>query len=185
MRIDIGFSILPVYSLFEIDLMTKRRKILLTALLALSLYSSLSLAALLKLGDTLTKFEFIDQFDQPHSVDKQTRILFFAKSKHAGSLMTDIISDVAPDHLSKLNAVYIADISGMPSLVTRFIVMPKMRDIKVPILLVRESEYVAWLPREEDKVTVIKLTDGKVNHIDFTAEKETLRRLLGIFSVEK
>ncbi|MEJ2622757.1 MAG: hypothetical protein P8163_21710, partial [Candidatus Thiodiazotropha sp.] len=70
-------------------------------------------------------------------------------------------------------------------LVTRFFVLPKIRDIKVPILLVRESEYVDWLPREEDKVTVVKLTDGKVNHIDFTAEQATLKRLLGIIPIEK
>jgi hypothetical protein len=165
--------------------MSKQRKIVLTVLLSLSLYSSLSLAALLKLGDTLTESKFIDQFDQTHSVGKQTKMLFFAKSKHAGSLMTDIISDLASDHLHKQNAVYIADISGMPSLVSRFIALPRMRDITTPILLVREAENASWLPSKEDKVTVIKVVDGKVAQIDFTAEKERLRRLLEIFPVEK
>jgi hypothetical protein len=165
--------------------MSKQCNIVLTVLLSLSLYSSLSVAALLKLGDTLTESKFIDQFDQTHSVGKQTKMLFFAKSKHAGSLMTDIISDLASDHLRKQNAVYIADISGMPSLVSRFIALPRMRDITTPILLVREAENASWLPSKEDKVTVVKVVDGKVAQIDFTAEKERLRRLLGVFPVEK
>lgn len=159
--------------------MPKRLGILLTALLSLTLYSSLCSADRLKPGDRLARVEFQDQFDHPHELDDQINLVFFAKSKQAGSTMTDILADVSADRFRELNAVYIADISGMPSLVTRLFVLPRMRDIAPPILLVRESGKVAWLPRKEEKVTVIKLSGGKVDHISFTDDEVTLKTILG------
>ncbi|MEW8499778.1 MAG: hypothetical protein AB2699_14820, partial [Candidatus Thiodiazotropha taylori] len=99
--------------------MPKRLGILLTALLSLTLHTSLCSADRLKPGDRLARVEFQDQFDHPHELDDQINLVFFAKSKQAGSTMTDILADVSADRFRELNAVYIADISGMPSLVTR------------------------------------------------------------------
>ncbi|ODB85105.1 hypothetical protein A3195_14730 [Candidatus Thiodiazotropha endoloripes] len=164
--------------------MPKRLVILLTALLSLTLYSSLCSADRLKPGDRLARLEFQDQFDHPHNLEDQTNLVFFAKSKQAGSLMTNILADVSADRFSKLNAVFISDISGIPSLVTRLFVLPEMRDIEPPILLVREPEKVAWLPREEEKVTVIKLAGGKVDHISFTDDEVTLKTILGLLPTD-
>ncbi|MEW8625744.1 MAG: hypothetical protein AB2551_08345 [Candidatus Thiodiazotropha sp.] len=160
--------------------MINLRRLLMSLLVSLSLCPGIPIAEQLKPSISLEELEFLDQFDRPHKLDKQTKMLFFANSKHAGSLMNNILSDVPADHLIKLKKVYIADISGMPSLVTYLFVLPKIKDIKPPIYLVKEPEQTAWLPRAEDKVTVVKLANGKVEHISFTRDETTLKRLLDI-----
>jgi hypothetical protein len=152
----------------------------LVVFLSLILCSGTLFAEQIHIGDSLPKIEFLDQNDQAHQLNDKIQLLLFAHSKQTGSLMTDILEDAGPDHLQNHNAVYIADISRMPSLVTRFFVMPKMRKIDSPIFLVRNPEQAVWLPKEEDKVTLVKLTAGKITQISFSADEESLRSILGI-----
>ena len=42
-----------------------------------------------------------------------------------------------------MRLVYVADISGMPALVTRMFALPKMRELPFPIALVREDAHLA------------------------------------------
>jgi hypothetical protein len=148
--------------------------------LCLTLISNTLLAEQIHVGESLPKIEFVDQNDQAHKLDDEIRILLFAHSKQTGSLVMEILKDAGPDHLQKHNAVYIADISGMPSMVTRLFVLPKMRKISSPIYLARTPEQAAWLPKEEDKVTLLKLTNGSVTQISFSADEESLRSILNL-----
>jgi hypothetical protein len=132
----------------------------------------------LRIGDRLPDIEFLDQHDQSHKLDSTIQLLIFAHSKEAGSMMTDILAAVEPDHLDKHNAVYIADISGMPSLIARFFALPKMRKISSPIYLVREDSQADWLPKQEDKLTLVALSDGHVRDINYSESEETIRSML-------
>jgi hypothetical protein len=157
-----------------------KRAYTLFVFLSLIFCSNTLFAEQIHVGESLPKIKFVDQNDQTHELDNEIRILLFAHGKQTGSLVMEILKDAGPAHLQKLNAVYIADISGMPSLVTRLFVLPKMRKIDSPIYLARNSGQAAWLPKKEDKVTLVKLTNGSVTQISFLTNEESLRSILGI-----
>lgn len=92
--------------------------------------------------------------------------------------MAEILADVKTGHMHNIQAAYIADISGMPSLISRFIALPKMRDIPSPILVSREADQVAWIPKKEDKLTLIFTQKGKVSDIIYSNDEEEIRALL-------
>ncbi len=159
--------------------MLKARHILLSLLL-LTITSNPLLADPLKIGDRLPEKVFSDQHDKLHRLDNRVELLIFAHTKQMGTLMTDILAHAGADLLQRHNAIYLADISGMPSLIAKFIALPKMRKIDSPICLVRDAEEAAWLPTAEDKLTLLQLDSGRITAISFTAEEETIRSLLEI-----
>jgi hypothetical protein len=134
----------------------------------------------LKIGEPLPDHEFLDQHDQSHRLESAIELLIFAHTKDAGSMMTDILADAEPDHLLKHKTVYIADISGMPSLIARIFALPKMRKISSPIYLVREEDQADWLPKQDDKLTLVALSDGLVRDISYSESEETIRSMLGL-----
>jgi hypothetical protein len=160
------------------DIMLKQRYIRLSLLL-LTMVSNLLHADPLKIGDMLPDSLFYDQHEKPHKLNGQIQLLIFAHTKQMGALMTDILADAKPDLLQEHNAIYLADISGMPSLIARFIALPKMRKIDAPICLVREAKDAIWLPKMEDKLTLVKLAAGQVKAISYTSDEMAVRSLLG------
>ena len=92
-----------------------------------------------------------------------------ALDKAASDLANEVLGNEKEGVLERLQAVYVADISGMPSLVTKMFALPAMRALPFPIGLARESAVLADLPRQKAAVTVIRLADGKVQGIDYSA----------------
>ncbi len=159
--------------------MTKRL-IKLLPLLILIFTSNTLYAEPIKIGDSLPEMEFIDQHDQSHKLGSDIQYLIFAHTKQSGSIMTEILMDVEADHLQKHNAVYIADISGMPSLIARLFALPKLRKVGSPIYLCKENELVAWIPKKEEMITLLKLSNGTVEQISFTDNEDVIRKILEI-----
>jgi hypothetical protein len=157
--------------------MIKRLCKLLT-LLSLIIASCGLYAEQLQIGDSLPRVELLDQHDQSHRLESDIKYLIFAHTKQTGAMMTDILADAEADYLSMRKAVYIADISGMPSLIARLFALPKMRKIASPIYLIREEDQAVWLPRQEDKLTLVALADGLVSKITYPADEETLKSTL-------
>lgn len=156
--------------------MSKRLKSLYILLLLLTTPSVF--ADQLQIGDSLPTAEFIDQHNQTHKLDSTIQLVIFAHTKETGSMMTDLLAVEDSDYLVKRNAIYIADISGMPSLIARFFALPKLRKIDSPIYLVEKTGAVAWLPREDDKLTLLMLSNGIIEKISFIGDKETMSSML-------
>ena len=64
------------------------------------------------------------------------------------------------------NAVYLANIHGMPGIVRAF-AMPKMRKYAHRIILGDDAALIAKFPEQKGKVTVIKLASGKVASVTY------------------
>ncbi|MET0121641.1 MAG: hypothetical protein ABW124_11420 [Candidatus Thiodiazotropha sp. 6PLUC9] len=137
-------------------------------------------AQTIQISEAVPQVKFIDQHGNPHLIGADSRLLIYSHSKNTGSMMAEILADVKTGHMHNIQAAYIADISGMPSLISRFIALPKMRDIPSPILVSREADQVAWIPKKEDKLTLIFTQKGKVSDIIYSNDEEEIRALLKI-----
>ncbi|GEC94103.1 MAG: hypothetical protein PHW25_02655 [Zoogloea sp.] len=152
-------------------------------LTALSLALALPLGALaapLIAGSSLPPLSLEDQHGKAVSVPAGTRVIVFAADKAASDLANEVLGNEKPGVLERLQAVYVADISGMPSLVTKMFALPAMRALPFPIGLARESAVLADLPRQKAAVTVIRLADGKVQGMDHAKDTAQLKQMLGL-----
>ena len=83
------------------------------------------------------------------------------------------LADVEEGALEQVNALYIADISGMPALVSRLFAVPAMRRRPYAMLLDRDGSKTQRLPDAPEKATVIFLEQAKITrvlHLETPAE---------------
>lgn len=139
-----------------------------------------ALAAPLVAGSSLPPLTLEDQHGKAVSVPAGARVIIFAADKAASDLANEVLGNEKPGVLERLQAVYLADISGMPSLVTRMFALPAMRALPFPISLAREAAVLADLPRQKAAVTVIRLAEGKVQGMDHARDSAQLKQLLGL-----
>lgn len=151
------------------------------AALCLALTSPLgALAAPLTAGSSFPPLSLEDQHGKAVHAPAAARVIIFAADKAASDLANEVLGNEKPGALERLQAVYLADISGMPSLVTKMFALPAMRALNFPIGLAREAAVLADLPRQKGAVTVIRLADGKVQGIDHAKDTAQLKQLLGL-----
>ena len=102
------------------------------------IFSSVAIAQtpIFKVGDTLVPISLQDQFDNPLQVSAETKVLLFSRDMDGGEIIQAAFADT-PEEQRPAHLAYVADISGMPSLIARFIAVPKMQDY--PFLLGLDS----------------------------------------------
>jgi len=129
-------------------------------------------------GDKLVRLELTDQHGRRGAVDEQTALLVFLPDRAAGKLLHAALAKAPPGILEAHHAVCIADISGMPVLVARFIALPKMRGYPYPLFLVDSAERVARLPRRAGEATLLRLDGLRIVNLDFAQTPEAIAAAL-------
>jgi hypothetical protein len=149
------------------------KKILLLAIFAVSLFASD-----IKIGDTFPNFSYEDQFKAKHTLQDSTKIIIIAFTRDGGNVVRDALSDKEKGFLESKEALYIADISGMPSFISSFFAIPKMKKYPFNILLEKENSLLKVYPNKAEKVTIIKLTNKKIDSIEYISTSNELLKSL-------
>lgn len=137
-------------------------------------------AALLVPGSPAPLMALEDQHGKPIAVGAATQIIVFAADKKASDFVNQVLAAQNPAVLDRLQAVYVADISAMPGVITRMFALPKLRELPFAIGLVREAVQAADLPRQVGAATVLRLQGGKVNTVEYAKNADQLRSMLGL-----
>jgi hypothetical protein len=159
-----------------------------TALTALICAVALSLplradAAPLTEGSAMPTLSLNDQHGKPAPVSSSTRWLVFTAEKPVSDMVSAVLAAEPAGVADRLRLVYVADISGMPALVTRMFALPKLRELPFPIALVRDAAQVtqvADIPRVKGAATVLRLDNGRVAQVATVLLPDELRTLLGV-----
>lgn len=128
----------------------------------------------IKVGDTLVPISLLDQFEKPLNVTAETKVLLFSRDMDGGEIIQAAFADT-PDDQRPANLVYVADISGMPSLIAKYVAVPKMQDYPFTLALDREGEITAVFPVVKGQATIIKLNDLKIQSIEFAQDAKMLK----------
>lgn len=150
------------------------KKLLLATFLALGLN-----AASLNVDSTVNYIKIKDQFEKEHTIGTNVKTILFASDKKTSDMLRDYLLPISEKEnvLEKNGAVYVADISGMPSLISKFIALPKMKKYPFSILLLDDTNK-ANFTKEEGKIIVYSLEAGKVVKIDKISTKEELANII-------
>lgn len=150
------------------------KKLLLATFLALGLN-----AASLNVDSTVNYIKIKDQFEKEHTIGTNVKTILFASDKKTSDMLRDYLLPISEKEnvLEKNGAVYVADISGMPSLISKFIALPKMKKYPFSILLLDDTNK-ANFTKEDGKIIVYSLEAGKVVKIDKISTKEELANII-------
>lgn len=130
----------------------------------------------LSVGDSIKLPTLNDQFDNPHSFKPSTQWLVLAHDMDSSRVTRDAFAGQTNETLQQANIQYYADISGMPGLISSYIAIPKMQKQKYNIVLAKEDDELAFLPSEDDKVSIFKIENGKIVEFITTDSAEVLKK---------
>ena len=135
------------------------------------------MAGTARLGDSLV-LELKDQHDQTVVINEQTNLILFAAGKSTSALMSKTLEDLPPTTLKDKKALYVADISGMQSFITKMVAIPKMQKRPYTIAILRDEAQSKRFPQKDNAITIIKLKSGNVTEITFVTKQEEITNAL-------
>ena len=133
-------------------------------------------AGTLKIDDKISTFSLVNQFDKIHTISSEISIIIVTFEKESTNLVNDFLSSKNSDFLDLNNAIFINDISCVPSVVVKMFTIPKLRDYKYDILLIYKENSKKFL-EEENKITVYLLEKGFVKDVRYISTKYELEKV--------
>ncbi|BDM63035.1 periplasmic protein [Shewanella sp. NFH-SH190041] len=130
----------------------------------------------LQVGDKLSQFSLSDQHEIEQSLDEGVRTLLFSRDMAGGDIIQQVLESMTPPLPEDLR--YVADISGMPGLIAKFVAIPQLQQLPFSIVLDRDGALTASLPAQEDKATLIQLRGMTVEAVHYFDSVESLQQHL-------
>jgi len=145
--------------------------------LALLVLATIAQAEQIQIGSRLQGFELEDQFGKPHSIQKMPRTLILTFEKKTGAFVNQFLTRQGSRYLAEHDALYIADIARMPSLITTMFALPKMRKYTHTILLAYGKDFQKHFPIRDGMATVIRFDPSStVTGFAFVSSEEELQK---------
>lgn len=123
---------------------------------------------------TALKNQHGESFDNPSTIE----LLLYVNGMAARDIVLPTLESIDITCMNEGRVAYVADISRMPSLVSKFIAVPRMRDYAYPVWLDYDGESTERLPRGEAGVSLMDIEQGKVTRIEFINEASRLTERL-------
>ncbi len=127
----------------------------------------------LNIGDATPTFDIKDQFEKKHKIAVDAKTILVAADKDTSEILRDYFLAKDAKFLSTNKAYYVADISGMPSLIAKFFALPKMKKYPFSVLLVDEEQTKSFT-KKEGNITVYTVSNGKVSDIKYIKDSAGL-----------
>ena len=150
------------------------KKLLLTIFLGVVVFANP-----LAVDSTVSELKIKDQFEKEHTLNANIKTILFASDKATSDMLRDYLLPLSEKEniLEKNNAVYIADISGMPSLISKYIALPKMKKYPFSILLLDDTNKDNFT-KEDGKIIVYTLDNLKVTNITKISTPQELANII-------
>ena len=110
-------------------------------------------------------------------IDSNIKTIIFSASKTEGTTIKEFLLTKDKDYLTTNKAVYVADITGMPSIITKVNCNAKMKGYPFSVLLVDDSNK-GLFPVKEDMISIISLDSGKITDVKYVKTAEELGQIL-------
>jgi len=135
--------------------------------------------AKLVVGKSLSDFKVADQNENPQTISANTKIAFFSFSKKMGHECNAFLEKKPANFLKDNNAVYVADVSAAPSLIKKMFILPDLKKLKFPILLINDDTLSAEYSKGMDKesIIVVSLDNDKIVKVDTLKDAKALETL--------
>jgi len=157
---------------------TRRRRgnslIVPTLILAASIASAEPYAV----GGMLPRTELPDQYGEVRAIDDSVRLVVFSRDMDAGKVVRAAVEKAGPNLFDRNRAVYVVNVTGMPTIIRSLFAMPALRRRPYRVLVDEEGEKTANFPGGATYPTVMVLDKLKVTSLSYPTNAEALIALL-------
>jgi len=123
----------------------------------------------------LDKYKFETPHARPMKIPHKTKLVIVAFEKDTGATVNDYLNSKGKYYLQKNQAIFIADIHKMPSVITRMFALPKMKKYKHLIYLHYGENFQGSIPNKDDEITLLRVQNRKVVGITYIRSKKELQ----------
>ena len=108
-----------------------------------------------------------DQNEKTYSLQTGTKKIIFAFSKDVGHGCNDFFATKDASYLERNHAIFIADISGAPSLIRSMFIIPGLKDFKHRVLILDDKDIAESYSATQDveKITLVNVENGIIKSI--------------------
>ena len=146
-------------------------------LIASLLFVNILFAQTLNVGDKYPSFKIPDQFAKFTKVYHHDEWVIMTFEKDISAELSSYLQKKESNYLPSKKTKYVADISGMPTIITKMFALPKMKKYNYKIQLIHSEEQGAQFPRQDKMITVFKINNYKIESIKFMKPKEVINLL--------
>lgn len=129
---------------------------------------------MLNVGDEIELKEISDQHGKSHKL-KENQTLVITWDRETTAIANNFF-DGKSELFTDEKVAMIVDVSQTPEGIMTLFVMPRMKSFKHPILLSYDEAFNLTLPYKDEKITLLKVKEGKVEKIDFLNSQEELKQ---------
>jgi hypothetical protein len=144
--------------------------------------SGLLLAAPIQKGmaiDAFQKYSYEDQYEKTLSIPQDTLAIIISYEKNTGAMVNEMLKERGQLFLDAHRVCFIAEISGMPSVITTMFALPKMRKYPHRIHLSYDETFADTFTPQKDKVTVVLFDkNSKVRDVVYVSTRDELEQAL-------
>ena len=133
----------------------------------------------LVVGKSLADFKVNDQNGKPQTLSDETKIVFFSFSKPTGHMCNAFLEKQPADFLAQHHAVYVADVSAAPSIIKSMFILPDLKELPFPILLINDDTLSAAYTQgmNKESIVVVFVENKKITKIKNIKDAQELEQL--------
>ena len=149
------------------------KKIIIWFLIVLNLW-----AMPYNIEEKVAPFDLKDQFGRNHHIGVMPHTLILAFEKATSFTVNNYLSMQNKKYLDTYNAIFIVDISRVPSFFIQLFGIPKMQKYSYQILLTNDEKFVHRFSSQKGKITIIHFKENMVSSISFVCSRDELKRAI-------
>ena len=134
--------------------------------------------SMIEQNSTIQPFTLNDQFGKEHNINTLPKLLICSFGKETGKLISSYFNAQSSDYLAQHDIKLLADVSGVPSILRKTIIIPKMKKNSFEILLSTEKDFSKQFPTQDDQLTVLKIEGDVVKEILFVGDELKLKETI-------
>lgn|GEM_PF-1024403 len=138
----------------------------------LCLLSTMLFGAEFKRGDIFSPMQLSDQYEHNITMRLERAIVIVAFDRAEYYDINAFLKTKEAEYLKKRDIYYLNDISMMPESIWNYFVKPQMQTKSFSILLIRDQNISLKLNYQENKITLYRISSGKISQIEFVDSKE-------------
>lgn len=133
----------------------------------------------LQTGSTLS-FTLPDQFDKAVTLTPDTKKIIFVFAKTTGHTVREFLKKQDKNYLPSRHTLFVADVSGMPTVIRNTFALPDFRKSPYSVLLIYDKAIAKNYKNTEDadKITIVTLDNKTITKVQTVTSEEALKKAL-------
>jgi hypothetical protein len=122
-------------------------------------------------------FTLPDQFDKAHTLSPDTKKIIFVFAKATGHTVKTYLKEQSKDYLTQKNAIFVADISPMPTVIRNTFALPDLKKSAYSVLLIYDKNIAKQFKNETeaDKIAVVTLNNKMIEAVKYITTADELK----------